>query len=119
MADADHGKPAALAKAGLAQGLADQRRVGGDPERVLVVDGDIERPGLGLALDPRAVRVVIHLAAKFAFGMDQREAGAANVEGTRNVIAWAAELPRLERFVFVGGYRMTRPARGGAGSRAR
>ncbi len=91
-------------------------RIGGDPERVLVVDGDIERPGLGLALDPRAVRVVIHLAAKFAFGMDRREAGAANVEGTRNVIAWAAELPRLERFVFVGGYRMTRPARGGDGA---
>lgn len=82
-------------------------RLGGDPSRLLVVEGDVEREGLGLRAPLPSVRVVHHLAARFAFGLSREDARRANVEGTEHVMRWAAALPRLERFVFLGGYRMT------------
>ncbi len=82
-------------------------RLGGDRARLLVVEGDIEREGLGLRAPLPSVRVVHHLAARFEFGLSRDEAHRANVLGTERVMRWAASLPRLDRFVFLGGYRMT------------
>ncbi len=82
-------------------------RIGGDASRLVVVDGDVEREGLGLTEALPNVRVVHHLAARFAFGLSRDEARRANVGGTRHVMAWAAQQPRIDRFVFLGGYRMT------------
>lgn len=81
--------------------------LGGDPSRLVVVEGDIEQPGLGLVETFDSVRVVHHLAARFAFGLDPTDARRSNVDGTRHVLEWAARLPRLRRFVLLGGYRMT------------
>jgi nucleoside-diphosphate-sugar epimerase/pimeloyl-ACP methyl ester carboxylesterase len=83
-------------------------RIGGDGARLRVVEGDVEREGLGLSEALPKVRVVHHLAARFAFGLSVEDARRTNVEGTRNVIAWAARQPCLDRFVFLGGYRMTK-----------
>lgn len=83
-------------------------RLGGDPRLLTVVEGDAERADLGLEVPLDAVRVVYHLAARFAFGLSRDEARATNVEGTRHVLRWAAARPRLERFVLLGGYRMTK-----------
>ena len=75
-------------------------------DRLRVVQGDIVQPGLGL--DPIAVSIlasvseVWHLAASTSF--DDREQEAiyhGNVVGTKNVLATARDLPRLERFVYV------------------
>lgn len=82
-------------------------RIGGDPTRLVVVEGDVEREGLGLTRPLPSVRVVHHLAARFAFGLSREEARSTNVEGTERVIRWAAAQPALDRFVFLGGYRMT------------
>ncbi|MFO0709548.1 MAG: alpha/beta fold hydrolase [Sandaracinus sp.] len=82
-------------------------RLGGDPSRLVVLEGDVEREGLGLAQPLSSVRVVHHLAARFSFGLSRADAHATNVVGTERVVRWAATLPRLERFVFLGGYRMT------------
>lgn len=82
-------------------------RLGGDRARLVVVEGDVEREDLGLRTPLPSVRVVHHLAARFAFGLSREEARRANVLGTEHVMRWAASLPRLERFVFLGGYRMT------------
>lgn len=83
-------------------------RLGGDPRLLTVVEGDAERADLGLEAPLDAVRVVYHLAARFAFGLSRAEAHATNVEGTRHVLRWAAGRPGLERFVLLGGYRMTK-----------
>jgi pimeloyl-ACP methyl ester carboxylesterase/nucleoside-diphosphate-sugar epimerase len=82
-------------------------RLGGDRTRLVVVEGDVEREDLGLRASLSSVRVVHHLAARFAFGLTRDEARRANVLGTEHVVRWAASLPALERFVFLGGYRMT------------
>lgn len=82
-------------------------RLGGDPRRLVVVEGDVERAGLGLATPLPEVRVVYHLAARFAFGLTRQQAHATNVLGTEHVLRWAAGQRSLARFVFLGGYRMT------------
>ena len=82
-------------------------RLGGDARNLLVVEGDVEQEGLGLRAPLTSIRVVHHLAARFAFGLSRPEAHATNVKGTEHVMRWAASLPHLERFVFLGGYRMT------------
>lgn len=82
-------------------------RIGGDANKLVVVEGDVEQEGIGLALALPHVRVVHHLAARFAFDLTREEARRSNVEGTRHVIQWACAQPMLERFVFLGGYRMT------------
>lgn len=87
-------------------------RIGGDSTKLVVVDGDVEREGLGLALPLSSVRVVFHLAAKFDFDLSVDEARRANVDGTRHALEFAAGLPALDRFVFLGGYRMTANPRG-------
>jgi nucleoside-diphosphate-sugar epimerase/pimeloyl-ACP methyl ester carboxylesterase len=85
------------------------RTLGGDDARLLVVSGDVESPTLGLSGDWSGVRDVFHLAARFAFGLSPSEARRANVEGTLHVLTWSNARPSLRRFVFLGGYRMTRP----------
>ena len=81
-------------------------RLGGDASRLVVVDGDVEEKGLGLTVSLPKVRVVYHLAARFAFDLTRAEARRANVDGTRHVVEWASAR-RLDRFVYLGGYRMT------------
>jgi nucleoside-diphosphate-sugar epimerase/pimeloyl-ACP methyl ester carboxylesterase len=83
-------------------------RLGGDASRMVVVEGDVEAPGLGISVELPEVRVVYHLAARFAFGLGADDAQRANVDGTRHALTWAAERPALARFVFLGGYRMSR-----------
>ncbi|MBX3271676.1 MAG: alpha/beta fold hydrolase [Sandaracinaceae bacterium] len=105
--------------AALVRGAADRRaelegfvaRIGGDPSKLVVVEGDVEREGLGLERPLPSVRVVHHLAARFAWGLSREEARATNVEGTERVMRWAAAQPALDRFVFLGGYRMTAASR--------
>lgn len=88
-------------------------RLGGDGACLVVVEGDVEVAGLGLERPLPNVRVVHHLAARFAFGLTREAARRTNVDGTRHVMAWASGLSGLERFVFLGGYRVTafEPAR--------
>jgi len=75
-------------------------------DRLRIIKGDIVQPGLGL--DPRdlaamgSVNEVWHLAASTSF--DDREQEAiyqGNVVGTRNTLAVARGLPKLDRFVYV------------------
>jgi nucleoside-diphosphate-sugar epimerase len=75
-------------------------------DRLRVVQGDIVHEGLGLSPDDSAalasVNEVWHLAASTSF--DDREKDAiyqGNVVGTRNVLAVARGLPRLDRFMYV------------------
>jgi nucleoside-diphosphate-sugar epimerase/pimeloyl-ACP methyl ester carboxylesterase len=82
-------------------------RLGGDPSLLVVLEGDVEQRGLALEAPLPGVRVVHHLAARFDFGLDPADARRSNVEGTQNVLEWASQLSRLERFVLLGGYRMT------------
>ncbi len=50
---------------------------------------------------PPEVRTIIHCAADVSFDRPLADARAINVEGTRRLLAAAAELPHLERFVHV------------------
>ncbi len=72
-----------------------------DPKRIELVAGDITRPGLGLD-DPkgtaRGLTEIFHFAAVYDLAV-RREVGLkVNVEGTHNVLDFAALVPRLERF---------------------
>jgi thioester reductase-like protein len=72
--------------------------------RIELVEGDITRPGLGLA-DPGAITAdtvaVWHLAAVYDLAVARLLATRVNVEGTRNVLRLAEACPRLERLHYV------------------
>lgn len=75
-------------------------------ERLYIVQGDIVQPGLGLAPSESSIMASVsevwHLAASTSFNDQEQEAiYQGNVTGTRNVLAAARSLPRLERFVYV------------------
>jgi nucleoside-diphosphate-sugar epimerase len=53
------------------------------------------------------VTEVHHCAGAYRFGMTAEEARRGNVDTTRAVVEAAARLPRLERLVYVSGYRVS------------
>ncbi|AHH17956.1 putative oxidoreductase, SDR family [Nocardia nova SH22a] len=61
-------------------------------DRVFPLIGDLTAPGLGLTDEPPAAEHVVHLGAVYDLTADEESAYAANVEGTRAVIALATEL---------------------------
>jgi len=72
--------------------------------RIAIVEGDITRPDLGLAgagLDARDVVEIFHLAAIYDLSVPRDVGIRVNVEGTRNVLAFAGHCARLERFQYV------------------
>lgn len=78
------------------------------------VAGDLAAEGLGLAPADgellRAVTRVEHFGALWGFGISPAEARRVNVEGTRALMAFAATLPRLQRFIHSSGFMLTLPA---------
>ena len=80
------------------------REEGVDPKRIALVTGDITRPGLGLA-DPqkiaREVAEIFHFAAVYDLAVKRPLAMKINVEGTRNLLDFAASCPALDRLQYV------------------
>lgn len=97
------GKFAELARARAAELEAAHPGLAG---RIRLVEGDITRPGLGLepaeraALEAETVEVY-HLAAIYDLSVRREPALAVNLEGTRNVLDFAAACPGIERFQYV------------------
>jgi thioester reductase-like protein len=89
-----------------------------DLGRVTALCGDVTQPALGLGMRERrrlraSVDVVLHAAASTSFTLPLDEARLANVEATRNVLAFAERAPRLWRLghvstAFVAGKRTGR-----------
>jgi thioester reductase-like protein len=72
--------------------------------RIVLVEGDITRPDLGLASAERTAADVVeifHLAAVYDLAVARDLAMRVNVEGTRNVLAFAGRCKALERFQYV------------------
>lgn len=74
--------------------------------RIVPVLGDFEKDGLGLDAESKAllqkeVTLVIHSGAEIGFQKDGAALEKTNCEGTANVIRFAKELSRLERFVHI------------------
>ncbi len=84
-------------------------------EAVQIVTGDVACMDLGLSGSEvkelqAKVKWLFHLAGIYYLGSEPDEMSLVNVEGTRNVIAFAADLPHLQRLVhystaFVSGSR--------------
>jgi thioester reductase-like protein len=75
-------------------------------DRARAVAGDVTSPGLGLDPATRSAAAgeagaVMHCAASISFDLPLEEARLINVEGTREIIAFAREVDRLERFIHV------------------
>jgi thioester reductase-like protein len=73
--------------------------------RVRLVEGDITEPNLGLgdgyqALAEETVEI-FHLAAVYDLSVKRDFAMRVNVEGTRHMLDFAAECPKLRRFQYV------------------
>ena len=74
-------------------------------DRVTAVAGDITLPHLGLgdrwASLAEQIGVIVHGAASVAFDLSLEESRTINVEGTRQMLEFAAACPVLERFTYV------------------
>lgn len=72
--------------------------------RIRLVEGDITRPGLGLA-DAAAmqgdVSEIYHLAAVYDLSVPRTVGMKVNVEGTRHMLDFAEDCPGLSRFQYV------------------
>src|SRR5215217_1598759 len=81
-------------------------KTGSKPESFRLVEGDITREGLGLSAEDleesrREATVVFHLAAVYDLGVERGLAERVNVEGTRNVNAFARSVKNLRRYHYV------------------
>ncbi|HKG12303.1 MAG TPA: SDR family oxidoreductase [Pyrinomonadaceae bacterium] len=81
-------------------------KTGSKPESFRLMEGDITRGGLGLAAEDleesrREATVVFHLAAVYDLGVERELAFRVNVEGTRNVNAFAKSVKNLRRYHYV------------------
>jgi thioester reductase-like protein len=94
-------KFAALARERVEQLAASAPHTAG---RIELVEGDITKPGLGLA-DPAAARADVaeihHLAAVYDLAVSRDLGMRVNVDGTRHVLEHAARCDRLERLHYV------------------
>ncbi|HWK24946.1 MAG TPA: SDR family oxidoreductase [Solirubrobacter sp.] len=75
-------------------------------DRVRAVAGDVTAPGLGMRVESRTAAAseadaVMHCAASISFDLPLDEARQINVQGTREVLAFAREAAPLERLVHV------------------
>jgi nucleoside-diphosphate-sugar epimerase len=82
------------------------RRAGLPQDAVTAFEGDVTREGLGLACDARAwlaehATAVVHLAADTTFSRPLDLSRRVNRDGTANLLALAADCPRVQRFAFV------------------
>lgn len=96
-------KFAELARARTAELIAADPALAG---RIRLVEGDITRPGLGLGAGERAalaadVREIHHLAAIYDLSVPREPALRVNLEGTRNVLDFAAGCPEFDRLHYV------------------
>ncbi|HEX8152965.1 MAG TPA: SDR family oxidoreductase [Thermoanaerobaculia bacterium] len=78
--------------------LARERAAAIDASRIELVEGDITAP---LALPAHDVREIYHLAAVYDLAVKRDVAMRVNVEGTRNVLDFAARCRSLERLHYV------------------
>ncbi|HKO56154.1 MAG TPA: SDR family oxidoreductase [Thermoanaerobaculia bacterium] len=69
--------------------------------RIRLVEGDITQPNLGLREPVRDVAEVYHLAAVYDLMVPRDVGMRVNVEGTRNVLDFAASSPALRRVHYV------------------
>ncbi|MEU3620869.1 short chain dehydrogenase [Amycolatopsis coloradensis] len=92
----DVDKVALVVRASSRDKLAELVNAWPHPERVTLVTGDLGEPLLGVGEDDReklrGVDHVVHLAALYDLTADDEDSIKANVEGTAQVIALAAEL---------------------------
>lgn len=94
-------KFADLARRRVDELVAGQPALGG---RIRLVNGDITRPGLDLedaASFRDEITEIYHLAAVYDLEVPHEIGMKVNVEGTRNLLALAADCPALERFQYV------------------
>jgi thioester reductase-like protein len=82
------------------------RELAGDdwPNHIVLHEGDITEPDLGIPAEwdalTRSVEEVFHLAAVYDLAVDRAVGEAVNVDGTRNVLSFAADCD-LRRFQYV------------------
>jgi thioester reductase-like protein len=81
-----------------------EREQSGVARRIALVAGDITAAGLGLR-DPGSVAAgvteIFHFAAVYDLSVSREVGMKVNVEGTKNVLDFAASCPRLERLQYV------------------
>ncbi|MBN7768325.1 SDR family oxidoreductase [Marinobacter daepoensis] len=69
-----------------------------------VLEGDLDKAGLGLAALPNDIECLVHLAARFAWHLPRHTARATNVEGSLRVAELASQLGC--RLVFISGFML-------------
>ncbi|WP_303289837.1 SDR family oxidoreductase [Marinobacter sp. SS5-14b] len=77
---------------------------GGQPERITVMQGDLEKPGLGLSSALEGIDCIVHLAARFAWNLAPDEARRTNVTGSLHVAELAKQLDC--RLIFITGFML-------------
>ena len=77
-------------------------------ERFSALEGDLEKPDLGLVTLPNGIECIVHLAARFAWNLPEHEARHTNVTGSLRVAELARHLDC--RLVFITGFMLANEA---------
>jgi len=78
-----------------------------DPQQLQICEFDLEQvPHLMQQAPMQDLIAIYHLAADFNWGLQQEHANRVNVGACEQLLEQAAQLPRLQRFVWIGGYRI-------------
>lgn len=87
---------------------------GGDTNRLTLVEGDLEIPGLGLSASDHAqlasLTHIYHFGALMDWSQDRQRMHRINVAATAELIDLARATPTLENFVHISGYLITADA---------
>ena len=77
------------------------------PERLQFCECSLESVAtLFQNLPTEDIIAIYHLAAAYNWGLDQQYAQRVNVEASAQLIEMAAALPNMQRFIWIGGYRV-------------
>jgi len=85
----------------------------GNPDHISLLDGDLCKSNMGLSNNDQLqllnTDIIYHMGAAFGWGLDAKQTRQVTVNGSRELIKLASELPNLKQVVHLSGYMLAAP----------
>lgn len=89
------------------------RSHGGRPEKVILLEGDLTKPSLGIQPSDlpklQSTEVIYHMGAAFDWGLSAELARQTTVGGSEGLMELAESLPKLDQIILLSGFMLAAP----------